>query len=1125
MRRIPSTEELVLGSAEVGEPIGPVDGVDGSKWTILRKRWLYHLDSFISSERGQAIVLVVMCLVIAFGLAPIVVLASNYTYGNAVWKVWLYMADTGTQNLDVYWTERFVALFLAMLGFMYFAVVVGFVVDAIREKMEVLKDGRSQVVELNHTLMLGWSDKSISFLSEVCNANESEGGDADANKSDSNLLRVVLTLRSLRELSGHIVVDVCDGDNESLLKIVGGDVVETVVSHDIMGEMIVMCGQSPGLAKVFSALLGFGGNEFYIAKWPTCTGVAFGDLPERFQDAIPIGIQDVNGKVWIKPEKNRVMQADEGILVLAEDNDTYKAEDPVQIDMGKPVPLESQKSASQTILIAGWRRDIRNMLRLIDNISKPGSVVVLMNEVSIAKREATFVDEGFSVSTLLNIRVEHKVGNPAVRRHLNSLDLTIFDAVMVVADIDREINILDSDSHVLATVLTIRSCEAEQAERKAQKWVTKAIMEGIHAKVPHRQVSCIAEILDSRTQKTIECNHDVGLSSDYIQSNQLISQIIAMVSENRLVKGILDELLGARGASFDVVPSKRYCRRGECLSFFQVVKRAQYVADEIVCGYQRHSSMDAAILNPQKKSLPQEWDEFDFIVLRGGEKQHNVELATMVAKAFKMSLKHRHFREYMKRKSFKRDLPVITESKATEPPQEIFTRTNIATRMYDLWAMTEEISALLRDGSVGTLLICTSNHWESCIWQGPQGKLLKSRELLAEYNEDFSSTQRHMQMLADFHQSKSLSFQIGITKGRSNGGEKVSYVMPTMDDRLEMSSNNTNYLPPLNWCDATKNPLKKNICTPVKSQSNCGSCWAFASVSTIETTAHQLVESIPKLSTQQLLDCSRGEYSAEMQYCWLTSDHEKKAPWLKQQLTWRATNNGCKGGLPFAAFEYVKQHGLVSELQLPYKVSSPLVNTSSCSLSNPLVSLLDWQQAIGPDCSSSFDPNVLLMQYLQRQPLTVSIVSSGLFNSYKSGIYICPNDGLISKTKEIDHAVVLVGYDYDPTLGLYWIVQNSYGEDWGEGGFMRILADSNLNCGLNVLPIAVNVTTHWQSANMQLHIDGNGYPWTFAGLDATGWIIVLVSICLITLVATLYGILFTRYRIAQEQKTSYILVH
>ncbi len=61
-------------------------------------------------------------------------------------------------------------------------------------------------------------------------------------------------------LQGHIVAEVTDLDNEKLLAMVGGSNVETLVSHDIIGRMMIQCARQPGLANVWEQIMGFEGE-------------------------------------------------------------------------------------------------------------------------------------------------------------------------------------------------------------------------------------------------------------------------------------------------------------------------------------------------------------------------------------------------------------------------------------------------------------------------------------------------------------------------------------------------------------------------------------------------------------------------------------------------------------------------------------------------------------------------------------------------------------------------------------------------------------------------------------------------------------------------------------------------
>merc|ERR1719456_1760155 len=164
-------------------------------------------------------------------------------------------------------------------------------------------------------------------------------------------------------------------------------------------------------------------------------------------------------------------------------------------------------------------------------------------------------------------------------------------------------------------------------------------------------------------------------------------------------------------------------------------------------------------------------------------------------------------------------------------------------------------------------------------------------------------------------------------------------------------------------------------------------------------------------------------------------------------------NQGCKGGYAFLASKWASDVGLVPAQCARYTTKG------SCQLTcDPATLQKRWKadnyRYIRGFYGNSSQANI--MEELHRGgPLVVSFEPTDDFMYYSGGVFLSGASERHPEWYKVDHAVLLVGWGEE--LGQkYWLVQNSWGPDWGEDGFFRIARGID-DSGVESIAVAADV--------------------------------------------------------------------
>ena len=139
----------------------------------------YRIDYYFSTSKWSKVLFLLSLtfILIVIGATLLSVVSQDHSLSNAAWLSWTYVADPGTHaDAPEGILVRTISFSITLGGMIIFALMIGIISDSIGEKVDELKKGKSRIVESQHSIVLGWNDKSLAIVQQIALANESEGG-------------------------------------------------------------------------------------------------------------------------------------------------------------------------------------------------------------------------------------------------------------------------------------------------------------------------------------------------------------------------------------------------------------------------------------------------------------------------------------------------------------------------------------------------------------------------------------------------------------------------------------------------------------------------------------------------------------------------------------------------------------------------------------------------------------------------------------------------------------------------------------------------------------------------------------------------------------------------------------
>lgn len=517
-----------------------------------------------------------------------------------------------------------VDIITAISGTFIFSTLIGVLTANVNGLFARLREGRSEIIEHDHHVVLGWSAYTPILLTELVEGLQSRPrscvvvmGELDIaemqremrgrlrkkhntriiyrrgspieqqdlallhlhkSKSiiilrppqddpDAQVIKTLLaitTVRKQRQTPYHIVAEIYNTENVPAAKAVGRDEVEIVQVSDMVSKVIAHACRESGMSMIYNELLGFSNQELYFHTPGNTVGKRFVEATHMISNGMLIGVIDKNGTPLLTPNLQRSITANDQLIVIAENANT------IQIASNTPTVPSVQLPAitiptinQESMLILGYNKRTPTMLKHINNYADH------VIDITIVTQFDNNLAQTIAQLQLKNLKCTVICADTTSIAVLQGLDIQRYNHVIVLAYTDHY-SMQVADSRTLMTLIQLRQIWNEYG----------------------RTFSIVSEMMDVRNRTLAE----VTEADDFVVSDRIVSMQMAQVALNKELNQIFSEWLNISGSEISLNPINMYVPLGSETTFRHVMAAAE-LRGHVVMGYRRGDDNN----NPHKQ--------------------------------------------------------------------------------------------------------------------------------------------------------------------------------------------------------------------------------------------------------------------------------------------------------------------------------------------------------------------------------------------------------------------------------------------------------------------------------------------------------------------------------------------